>query len=95
MQVAIIQPALQRAGVKIGPGEVEIISCNNERPYLIGLSPKPAEIDIRVEAIGMRGVERLLWRMRNKDTAERIVTAVDPGVIDHDGNAVDPITLAG
>ncbi|MGN6504221.1 MAG: LacI family DNA-binding transcriptional regulator [Tepidisphaeraceae bacterium] len=95
MQVAIIQPALQRAGVQIGPGQVEVISCNNERPYLIGLSPKPAEIDIRVEAIGVRGVERLLWRMNNHNTPERIVTAVDPLVIDHDGNPLDWTKITG
>ena len=89
MQVAIVQPALQRAGITIGPGEVEIISCNNERPYLIGLSPKPAEIDIRVEAIGYRGVERLLWRLNNRTVPERILTAVEPIVLDHDGVAFD------
>jgi DNA-binding LacI/PurR family transcriptional regulator len=86
MQVAIIQPALQRAGVQIGPGKVEIISCNNEKAYLLGLSPKPAEIDIRVDAIGMRGVERLLWRINNRSVSERIATALEPLVIDHDGN---------
>lgn len=89
IQVAIVQPALQRAGVAIGPGEVEIISCNNERPYLIGLSPKPAEIDIRVEAIGFRGVERLLWRLNNRDVPERILTALEPTVLDHDGAVFD------
>ncbi|MGC4033731.1 MAG: LacI family DNA-binding transcriptional regulator [Tepidisphaeraceae bacterium] len=89
LQVAIVQPALQRAGVEIGPGKVEVISCNNERPYLIGLSPKPAEIDIRVEAIGARGVERLLWRLNNRDVPERLVTAVEPIVIDHNGNVFD------
>ena len=89
MQVAIVQPALQRAGVEIGPGKVEVISCNNERPYLFGLNPKPAEIDIRVESIGYRGVERLLWRLNNRTVPERIVTAVEPVVIDHDGKPVD------
>jgi DNA-binding LacI/PurR family transcriptional regulator len=84
MQVAIIQPALQRAGVNIAPGQVDIISCNNERPYLVGLSPKPAEIDIRVEAIGRRGVERLLWRVHNRNVPERMVTAIEPKVLSHD-----------
>ena len=47
MQVALIQPALQRPGVEIGAGKVEVVSCNNEKPYLVGLNPKPTEIDIR------------------------------------------------
>jgi LacI family transcriptional regulator len=85
MQVAILQPALQRAGVAIEPGKIDVISCNNERPYLMGLTPTPAEIDIRVEAIGFRGVERLLWRIRNPGVRERMITAVDPAVIDPRG----------
>lgn len=91
MQVATLQPALQRAGVKIGPGHVEIISCNNERAYLAGLFPKPAEIDVRVETIGYRGIERLLWRIRNPGQIDRTVVAVEPIVLDHDGT---PISVA-
>jgi LacI family transcriptional regulator len=97
MQVAVLQPALLRAGVKIGPadvpggvaGGVEVISCNNERPYLIGLSPKPADIDIHVRAVGQRGVERLLWRIEHPEVAQRIVTSIYPSLIDHDGNPLD------
>ncbi len=88
MQAAILQPALQRAGVKIGPGKVEVISCNNERPYLIGLTPKPAEIDIRVETIGLRGVERLAWRLENRDVPERMVVAIEPLLLDPEGQPV-------
>jgi hypothetical protein len=51
----------------------------------MGLTPTPAEIDIRVEAIGFRGVERLLWRIRNPGVRERMITAVDPAVIDPRG----------
>ena len=81
MQVAILQPALQKHGVEIGPGGVEIISCNNEQPYLVGLSPRPAVIDIRVESIGRRGVEQLLWRLEHREVPERIITAIEPMVI--------------
>jgi DNA-binding LacI/PurR family transcriptional regulator len=81
MQVAILQPALQKAGVDIGPGKIEVISCNNETPYLVGLMPKPAVIDIRVESIGRRGIEQLLWRLDHAEVSERIITAVEPVVI--------------
>jgi DNA-binding LacI/PurR family transcriptional regulator len=90
MQVAIVQPALQRAGVLVGPGGVDIISCNNERPYLTGLAPPPAELDIRVETIGFRGLERLLWRLRNPTIPERIVLAVEPVVLDPTGAPYEP-----
>ncbi|MGD0390763.1 MAG: LacI family DNA-binding transcriptional regulator [Tepidisphaeraceae bacterium] len=82
MQVAVIQPALQAAGVQMGPGHTQIISCNNEAPFRVGLSPKPAAIDIRVESIGRRGVEQLLWRMAHLHLQERLICAVEPVVID-------------
>ena len=84
MQVATIQPALQARGVTVGPGAVEMISCNNEQPYLVGLSPRPAVIDIRVESIGRRGVEQLLWRLEHRDVPERLITAIEPMVISAD-----------
>jgi DNA-binding LacI/PurR family transcriptional regulator len=85
MQVALIQPALQRRGVVLGPGGVEIISCNNEKPYLVGLEPKPAEIDIRVESIGKRAIDQLIWRLGHQGVAERIVTTIEPFVVPPEG----------
>lgn len=84
MQVAILQPALQKQGVEIGHGGVDVVSCNNEQPYLVGLSPRPAVIDIRVESIGRRGVEQLLWRLDHNEVPERIITAIEPMVISVD-----------
>lgn len=84
MQTALIQPALQRRGVAIGPGQVEIISCNNETPYLVGLSPRPAEIDIRVEAIGRHAVQQLVWRIDHRHVTERIITSIEPRAIPHE-----------
>ncbi len=84
-QTAVLQPELQRAGIPIGqstPGKrVDVISCNNERPYLVGLAPIPAVIDIRVEAIGRRGVEQLAWRLANPNVGERFSVAVEPALI--------------
>jgi LacI family transcriptional regulator len=65
---------------------VEIISCNNEQPHYAGLSAQPARIDIRPEAIGRRGVEQLLWRIRTgNDVPERMRVMVDPVLIEPDG----------
>jgi len=83
IQVAILQPALQKAGIDVGR-DVDIISCNNEQPYLVGLQPRPAEIDIRVESIGRRGVDQLLWRLEHADVPERIITTIEPLVITAD-----------
>lgn len=84
MQVAMLQPALQRRGVEVGPDGVEIVSCNNERPYLIGLHPTPAEIDIRAESVGRRGVEQLIWRLEHPQVVERIVTTIEPLLVPAD-----------
>jgi DNA-binding LacI/PurR family transcriptional regulator len=83
MQVAILQPALQKQGIAVGNG-IDIISCNNEQPYLVGLLPKPAVIDIRVESIGRRGVDQLLWRLEHADVPERIITTIEPTVVQAD-----------
>jgi LacI family transcriptional regulator len=84
IQVASLQPAFQRRGVELGPGHVELISCNNEKPYLVGLHPRPAVIDIRVESIGCRGVEQLLWRLEHADVDERIITMIEPTIVGPD-----------
>jgi len=80
-QVAMIQPALQKRGVELGAGGVEVVSCNNEQPYLVGLMPRPAVIDIRVDSIGQRGVEQLLWRLGHSDVMERIVSTIEPTIL--------------
>ncbi|HUB27373.1 MAG TPA: LacI family DNA-binding transcriptional regulator [Tepidisphaeraceae bacterium] len=86
MQVAVIQPALQARRVKLGPGETQIISCNNEAPFRVGLTPQPAAIDIRVESIGHRGIEQLLWRLAHPHVVERLVSAIEPFVVDAEAN---------
>jgi LacI family transcriptional regulator len=83
--VSAIDRALGARGLRVGPGgDVEIISCNNEQPHLIGLHPRPATIDIRPDAIGRRGVEQLLWRMRNPGVPERVRHLVEPALIEPD-----------
>jgi DNA-binding LacI/PurR family transcriptional regulator len=82
LQVATLQPALQKAGIEIGPGASQIISCNNEKPYLAALFPRPAVIDIRVESIGRRGVEQLVWRMCHPHVNERIISNVEPFLVE-------------
>jgi DNA-binding LacI/PurR family transcriptional regulator len=82
MQTAMIQPALQRKGVKIGSGEVEVVSVNNEQPYLIGLNPRPTVVDIRASAIGQRGVAQIRWRIKHPEVTDRILMLVQPELIE-------------
>lgn len=81
-QAAILVPALQRRGFDLTPnGNLAVLSCNNERPYLVGLNPCPPTIDIRIETIGRRGAAQLLWRIAEGSLEDRIVTTVDPQLI--------------
>jgi LacI family transcriptional regulator len=81
----VIDRALRARGIRPG-NDVEVISCNNEQPHYAGLVALPARIDIRPEAIGRRGVEQLLWRMRNGDVRERVRVMVDPVLIEPETN---------
>jgi len=55
---------LQAHGIRPGV-DLEIVSCNNEEPYLNDLRPVPAVVDVQGEEIGFRAVEQLFWRMQN------------------------------
>ncbi len=92
MQLALLQPALQARGIEIGPGGTELICCNNEAPFLAGLSPRAAVIDIRVESIGRHGIEQLLWRIAHPEISERLLTCLQPHLIRPEELSPDRIT---
>jgi DNA-binding LacI/PurR family transcriptional regulator len=51
--------------IGLQPGrDMQVVSCNNERPLLNGLHPQPAVIDTQSEEVGRRAVECMLWRMK-------------------------------
>ena len=81
-QVMPLYLELRNRGLSAGPdGDVDIISCNNQRAHLVGLDPVPATIDIRIETIGYRGLELLLARLRSQTHRERVRTLVDPALV--------------
>ncbi len=61
---SLLYPILYEKGIK-PVTEVPVISCCNEQPYLSGLNPKPATIDLGHQLIGHRAVEQLFWRIRH------------------------------
>ena len=74
---------------------MELVSCNNELPYLAGLSPRPASIDIRLAAVGQRAVEQLQWRLRHREASERFRICIEPHVappekVDGNPNGSEP-----
>ena len=81
MQSAIVQPALTQAGITIGQAGVDVITCNNEEPFLLGLHPRPAVIDIHIETIGYRGVERLMRRIENRQEFGHVTVMIRPTLL--------------
>jgi DNA-binding LacI/PurR family transcriptional regulator len=78
-----VYSTLAEAGITLGAGgQVHLVSCNNEMPYLNRLRPAPATLDIRAESIGRRGVEQLIWRLDNTHVEERIRKMVEPLLIE-------------
>ena len=64
----------------VSPSKYKIISCNNEEPYLEGLFPHPATIEIGAEEIGNKAVKLLIDRMANKKTSSK-TDMVEPELI--------------
>jgi DNA-binding LacI/PurR family transcriptional regulator len=78
-----VYSTLAEAGISLGAdGEVHLVSCNNEMPYLNRLHPAPATLDIRAESIGRRGIEQLIWRLDNGHVEERIRKMVEPILVE-------------
>lgn len=74
---------LYKAGLK--PGEqFKIISADHELPFLAGLYPRPATIDIGIELNAKHAVEQLIWRMRNPDSKRKIIITIEPRLVEGD-----------
>lgn len=84
-QAAVLQPAMQRRGIQVGSGGVDVVSCNNDRPLLAGLHPTPAAIDINAVSIGRWGLELLLQRIARPDLPPRSTVLVEPHLVLPDG----------
>lgn len=71
--------ALKKLGIKPG-SDVEVVTCNNERPYLADLRPQPAVIDIHAELIGAEAVKLLDWRRANTSEPRRTLM-IEPTLV--------------
>lgn len=85
---AMLYPALAGQGLRAGE-DVEIISCNNETPYLIGLQPRPATIDLAPYLSGRQAVHELLWNKAHPNETRQVAMMVAPALIAGDPNAWD------
>lgn len=85
--LASIDRALTARGIDTRPGgDVDVISCNNEREFWAGLRVRPASIDINPNSIGRRAVELLLTRIRTPQTTDgRIRLMIAPTLVPAEG----------
>jgi DNA-binding LacI/PurR family transcriptional regulator len=79
-QMGLLHPALARRAL-LPTRSNALISCNHETPYLEGLDPRPATIDIQFDTIGRLGAQMLVWRMENTGLPPRIRSAVEPTLV--------------
>jgi LacI family transcriptional regulator len=63
---AMVARALAARGLQAGR-EISLMSCNNERPLLVGVYPTLTTIDVHAEEIGRRAVDQLAWRLSHHD----------------------------
>lgn len=78
--VPAIYDALEQVGLKPGQ-DIDIVSCDNEEPFIGNLSPRPATIDIGLEQLGQQAVRQLIWRLGNKDQPSRMTVMIEPVLI--------------
>lgn len=86
MMTAMCYPSLRAKGIIAGK-DIELISCNNETSYLLGLDPRPATIDIGAETIGRRSVEQLIRRIKHPGELRQVQIAVTPELVRPDTSA--------
>jgi LacI family transcriptional regulator len=77
--------ALAARDVKVGK-EISLISCNNERPLLMGIHPALTTIDVHAETIGARAVDQLAWRTQHPQEPS-VDIGVEPSLVEGDSVA--------
>lgn len=78
---ATVYRSLHARGIQPGR-DMTLISCNNEEPWLAGLRPRPATIDLGAQTTGRCAAEQLLWQIRCPEEQRRIQVLVEPVLID-------------
>ena len=78
--MTVLYPVMVRERLII-PGKTVLIGCNNQQPFLKGISPHPATQEVHFGLIGRLGVVQLAWRMGNQDIYQRVRSMISPELI--------------
>ncbi len=66
----------------LAPGrDIELIGCNNDPIIMAQMHPRPATIDIKLDIVGERAIDQLLWRMSHRDDRDRVELTVKPELV--------------
>ena len=76
---------LAEHGVRAGV-DLEIISNDNEEPFLAGLTPRPATIEPHYQEIARRALDKLLYRLEHPDAPPGAQLLIPPRLVGPDGN---------
>lgn len=71
---------LKQRGIEPGK-DVDIIGCNNDPQYMDQMHPRPATVDIKLDMVGERAVEQLLWRMSHPTDVAQMQLLIKPEII--------------
>ncbi len=85
--------ALHRIGLEPGR-DVDLIGCNNDPAYMSQMHPRPATVDIKLDAVGEQAVEQLLRRMAQPHAPNRTAILVQP-VVAPSEETTDSDTIVG
>jgi LacI family transcriptional regulator len=81
---AVVYRMLVAQGVRPGH-DITIVSADNEAPYLAGLHPRPATIDIGIDEQGRKAIELLLWRMGSENSSRsELQVTLKPTLVEYD-----------
>ena len=78
-----IYAAMSRLGVRIGR-DVGLVSCNDEKSLVMGLTPPLTTVDVRPDAIGRNAVGRLLWRAAHPADTNPVTLLVQPALTERE-----------
>ena len=77
---AMVARALTARGLQAGR-EISLMSCNNDRPLLMGVYPALTTIDVHADDIGYRAVDQLAWRIAHRD-GPWFDTGIEPTLVE-------------
>jgi len=80
----VVYEELALRQIKVGR-DVEILTTGHEASELSLLEPQPATLDLNIEELASRAIEKVLCRINNPDAPFGTVTWVPSTLVDSDG----------